>query len=138
MFESPIACNEALDQHYKAICWAGKSGGIEALKQATDLNIASERKLAKHYNALISWQGSGTSTSDCWNPEGYPERLATVMGNPAPDSVERGLNTEELGSKLTAWEGIRLEIVFYPLDPRESGNTTGIRQHASIQCLIQT
>ncbi|KAK7013642.1 hypothetical protein R3P38DRAFT_2787933 [Favolaschia claudopus] len=31
MFESPIACNEALDQHYKAICWAGKSGGIEAL-----------------------------------------------------------------------------------------------------------
>ncbi|KAK7007489.1 hypothetical protein R3P38DRAFT_2792255 [Favolaschia claudopus] len=34
MFESPIACNEALDQHYKAICWAGKSGGIEALNQA--------------------------------------------------------------------------------------------------------
>ncbi|KAK6966436.1 hypothetical protein R3P38DRAFT_2816303 [Favolaschia claudopus] len=64
--------------------------------------------------------------------------LATVMGNPAPDSVKRGLNTEELGSKLTAWEGILLEIVFCPLDPRESGNTTGIRQHASIQCLIQT
>ncbi|KAK6987425.1 hypothetical protein R3P38DRAFT_2805643 [Favolaschia claudopus] len=31
MFESPIACNEALDQHYKAICVAGKSEGIEAL-----------------------------------------------------------------------------------------------------------
>ncbi|KAK7034445.1 hypothetical protein R3P38DRAFT_2772493 [Favolaschia claudopus] len=28
----PRACNEALDQHYKAICVAGKSESIEALK----------------------------------------------------------------------------------------------------------
>ncbi|KAK6981087.1 hypothetical protein R3P38DRAFT_2808372 [Favolaschia claudopus] len=73
----------------------------------------------------------------CWNQGTDPERLATVMGNPAPDSVKKALNREELGSKLTAWEGILPEIVIYPLDPREFGNTTGIRQHAPIVCLIQ-
>ncbi|KAK6981022.1 hypothetical protein R3P38DRAFT_2808791 [Favolaschia claudopus] len=39
-----IARNEAFDRDYKAICLAGKSEGIEALKQGTDLNIAFERK----------------------------------------------------------------------------------------------
>ncbi|KAK6981026.1 hypothetical protein R3P38DRAFT_2808796 [Favolaschia claudopus] len=38
------ARNEAFDRDYKAICLAGKSEGIEALKQGTDLNIAFERK----------------------------------------------------------------------------------------------
>ncbi|KAK7024660.1 hypothetical protein R3P38DRAFT_2778691 [Favolaschia claudopus] len=38
------ARNEAFEQHYKAICLAGKSEGIEALKQDTDLNTAFERK----------------------------------------------------------------------------------------------
>ncbi|KAK6988208.1 hypothetical protein R3P38DRAFT_2804948 [Favolaschia claudopus] len=33
-----LARNEAFDQHYKAIWLAGKSEGIEALKQDTDLN----------------------------------------------------------------------------------------------------
>ncbi|KAK6981084.1 hypothetical protein R3P38DRAFT_2808369 [Favolaschia claudopus] len=38
------ARNEAFEQHYKAICLAGKSEGIEALKQDTNLNTAFERK----------------------------------------------------------------------------------------------
>ncbi|KAK6981089.1 hypothetical protein R3P38DRAFT_2808374 [Favolaschia claudopus] len=38
------ARNEAFDRDYKAICLAGKSEGIEQLKQCTDSNIAFERK----------------------------------------------------------------------------------------------
>ncbi|KAK6981011.1 hypothetical protein R3P38DRAFT_2808782 [Favolaschia claudopus] len=51
---------------------------------------------AKHYKTLISWQGLGTSASDCWNPEGYPERLAIFPGNYDRNSVKRGLKTVEL------------------------------------------
>ncbi|KAK7007756.1 hypothetical protein R3P38DRAFT_2791912 [Favolaschia claudopus] len=43
-----LARNEAFDQHYKAIWLAGKSEGIEALKQDTDLNTPFEHK----YQAL--------------------------------------------------------------------------------------
>ncbi|KAK6981035.1 hypothetical protein R3P38DRAFT_2808805 [Favolaschia claudopus] len=90
----------------------GKSEGIEALKQGTDLNIAFERKSVvlieciwvfsmsctqgQALQDLISWQGLGTSASDCWNPEGYPERLAIFPGNYDRNSVKRGLKTVEL------------------------------------------
>ncbi|KAK6969502.1 hypothetical protein R3P38DRAFT_2814341 [Favolaschia claudopus] len=67
------ARNKAFDRHYKAIWLAGKSEGIEALSRSYGLNASgysqSPALKAKHYKALMSWQGLGTSTSDCWNPE---------------------------------------------------------------------
>ncbi|KAK6995890.1 hypothetical protein R3P38DRAFT_2800221 [Favolaschia claudopus] len=55
-----LARNEAFDRHYKAICVAGKSEGIEALKQDTDLNIAFERKSVVLIECI--WVLSMTST----------------------------------------------------------------------------
>ncbi|KAK6981024.1 hypothetical protein R3P38DRAFT_2808794 [Favolaschia claudopus] len=57
---------------------------------------------AKHYKTLISWQGLGTSASDCWNPEGYPERLAIFPGN-----YDLRINYD--GEKLTQITGIQCD-----------------------------
>ncbi|KAK6981025.1 hypothetical protein R3P38DRAFT_2808795 [Favolaschia claudopus] len=91
---------------------AGKSEGIEALKQGTDLNIAFETQVGRMIECIWVFsmsctqgqalqdphilQGLGTSASDCWNPEGYPERLAIFPGNYDRNSVKRGLKTVEL------------------------------------------
>ncbi|KAK6966437.1 hypothetical protein R3P38DRAFT_2816304 [Favolaschia claudopus] len=93
------ARNEAFDRHYKAICVAGKSEGIEALKQDTDLNIAFERKSVVWIQCI--WVFSMTCT-----------RSQGLQG-PSYGNGELQLKFREKGPQT----GITVAVVIQPLKP---------------------
>ncbi|KAK6981021.1 hypothetical protein R3P38DRAFT_2808790 [Favolaschia claudopus] len=102
----------SFDRDYKAICLAGKSEGIEALKQGTDLNIAFERKSVVLIECIWVFSMSCTQGQALQDPHilarirdvgfrllesrGISRKTSYLPGNYDRNSVKRGLKTVEL------------------------------------------